>query len=149
MQSKSQMELDVLREQLKKNDLANVEFDIDLNNIGDSKEVDEVPANLKEVQEYLQNDILKSDLQHLNDLTAFFYEEEHKKAVDCVAVVEVLLKLDQTGVFGAPKLFDVLKFNVKEFVVKYMEDKKSEVLDPEHLSGLIVNLAKALIEKCN
>lgn len=146
MQSKSQAEMDYLKEQLKKNDLANVDFDIDLDNIGDSKEVE---LNLKEVQQYLKNDILKSDLQHLNDLTAFFYEEEHKKAVDSVAVVEVLLKLDLTGVFGTTKLFETLKFNVKEFVVHYMQEKKLELLDPENLSCLIVSLAKALIEKCN
>ena len=146
MQSKSQAEIDYLKEQLKKNDLANVDFDIDLDNIGDSKEVE---LNLKEVQQYLKNDILKSDLQHLNDLTAFFYEEEHKKAVDSVAVVEVLLKLDLTGVFGTTKLFEALKFNVKEFVVNYMQEKKLELLDPESLSCLIVSLAKALIEKCN
>ena len=146
MQSKSQAEIDYLKEQLKKNDLANVDFDIDLDNIGDSKEVE---LNLKEVQQYLKNDILKSDLKHLNDLTAFFYEEEHKKAVDSVAVVEVLLKLDLTGVFGTTKLFEALKFNVKEFVVNYMQEKKLELLDPESLSCLIVSLAKALIEKCN
>lgn len=146
MQSKTQAEMDYLKEQLKKNDLANVDFDIDLDNIGDSKEVE---LNLKEVQQYLKNDILKSDLQHLNDLTAFFYEEEHKKAVDSVAVVEVLLKLDLTGVFGTSKLFEALKFNVKEFVVNYMQEKKLELLDPESLSCLIVSLAKVLIEKCN
>ena len=44
MQSKSQAEIDYIKEQLKKNDLANVDFDIDLDNIGDSKEVE---LNLK------------------------------------------------------------------------------------------------------
>lgn len=146
MQSKAQSDLDFIKEQLRTHDLANVDFDIDFGGIGYSETND--VADLKEIKQYLQNDILKSDAQHLNDLTTFFFEEEHKKTIDCVNAVDVLFKLDATGVFGYPKLFDLLKFNIKEFVVKYYEEKKTEVLDHEGLSGLIISLAKTLAEKC-
>ena len=148
MQSKAQEDLEFLREQLKKNDLANVEFDIDFGNIGNNPEGEELPPNFQEIQDYLKNDILKSDLQHLNDLTAFFFDEEHKKKVDCVETVEVLIKLDETGVFGYPKLFELMKFNVKEFVVNYLAQKKLKGITPEELSGLILTIAKTLLEKC-
>ncbi len=148
MQSKSKAELDYLREQLRKNDLANVDFDIDFSGIGSYHDLKDTPLNLKEVQSYLKDDILKSDIQHISDLTSFFFEEKHKKCVKCDEIFEILLKLDDSGVFGFPKLFEFLKFNVKEFVFEYLKEKKTEVLTPESLSLLIVAIAKSLIDRC-
>ena len=148
MQSKSKAELDYLREQLRKNDLANVDFDIDFSGIGSNPDLNDAPLNLKEVQAYLKDDILKCDAQHLNDLTSFFFEENGKKCVNSVEIVEILLKLDEAGVFGYPRLFESLKFNVKAFVFDYLQEKKAEILTPESLSLLIVSIAKALIERC-
>lgn len=147
MQTRSQEEIEFIKEQLRTHDLANVDFDIDFGGIGDNKGAD-YQADLKEIKQYLERDILKSDMKHLNELTSFFFEEEHHKNIDCVKSVEVLFQLDETGVFGHPKLFDVLKFNAKEFVVKFFEGKNQKELDHEAFSGLILDLAKVLAEKC-
>ena len=131
-----------LREQLRKNDLGSIDFNIDWSDFG--APTNNNKPNFPEIKDYLKSEFSE---EKLNDLAICLIEEFNKTELDKVEVLDILEKSSEMGVFGFPKIFEVVPLNPKSIIEDYGNEKKIEKFKQNDIKQIIIRTTTALIDK--
>lgn len=131
-----------LREQLRKNDLGSIDFNIDWSDFG--APANNTKPNFPEIKDYLKSEFSE---EKLNDLAICLIEEFNKTELDKTEVLDILEKSSEMGVFGFPKIFEVVPLNPKTIIEDYGNEKKIEKFKQNDIKQIIIRTTTALIEK--
>ena len=137
--------------QILKNDLANIDFDFNFDDIGEK--TTSLPSSSsvsngklsEEIKNFLRKEMKEASEENVEELISCFFDHDRDLSLD--EALEVIHKMDDLGLFGDALVLKSIGFNPKEVINNYASASNTSRIDKKSFTVLLHNLVDILIVK--